>query len=112
MGNLISSILNGLDDLFTSDEERLKAEAKLTEILTKHDTSSQRINEADAKGNWFQSSWRPLLAYICVFSFIYNLVQPLFGLPKHDLTSATEMLYYLLGYASLRSFEKIKGVVK
>ena len=27
-----------------------------------------KVNQAEAKGNWFQSSWRPLIGWICGLS--------------------------------------------
>lgn len=110
---IISDILAGFDKLFTSDAERLDAQNKLLEIFSKHDASAQELNKLDAVGNVLQRSWRPLLAYGCVIAFIYSgVVVPIFGLPVVELKVATEMLYYLLGYSGLRTFEKFSDKIK
>jgi hypothetical protein len=31
------------------------------------------VNKEEAKGNWFQSSWRPATAWICVIGMAYQL---------------------------------------
>ena len=74
-----------------------------------------RINEAEAKGNWFQSSWRPATAWVCVLGFAVNfLVSPLaapfgFVVPQADMTAMMPVLLGMLGLAGARSFEKVKG---
>ena len=77
-----------------------------------------RINEAEAKGNWFQSSWRPATAWVCVLGFAVNfLISPLaapfgFIVPQADMTMMMPVLLGMLGLAGARSFEKVKGVGK
>ena len=75
-----------------------------------------KINIEEAKGNWFQSSWRPLTGYVCVLGFGVNfLVSPIaagFGvvIPQADTSTMMPVLMGLLGLGGLRSFEKTKGV--
>lgn len=110
---IIADILGSFDKLFTSDKERLDAQNKLLEIFAKHDSSAQELNKLDAVGNCLQRSWRPLLAYVCVIAFAYaGVVVPIFDLKPVDLSVATEMLYYLLGYAGMRTFEKYSNLKK
>lgn len=110
---IINDILKSFDNLFTSDEERLEAEKKLFSLFTEHDKSSMEINKLDAVGDTFQRNWRPLLAYVCVFTFAYaNFLAPVFKLTPIDTETTTQMLYYLLGYSGLRTIEKIKGISK
>tara|TARA_R100001594_G_scaffold146750_2_gene198606 strand:+ start:4466 stop:4846 length:381 start_codon:yes stop_codon:yes gene_type:complete len=77
-----------------------------------------KVNEADAKGNWFQSSWRPLTAYVCLSGFVINyLVSPLaapFGvvIPQVDVSMMLPILTGMLGLAGLRSYERVKKVGK
>ena len=74
------------------------------------------INKEEAKGNWFQSSWRPATAWVCVLGFTVNfLVSPLaapFGvqIPQADMSIMMPVLMGMLGLAGARSFEKVKGV--
>ena len=63
-------------------EERAKAEraikAQLTEHLAKVDLAQIEVNKEEAKGNWFQSSWRPLTGWTCAASLAWTyLLQPM-----------------------------------
>ena len=76
------------------------------------------INKLDAKGNWFQSSWRPLAGYACVFGLIVNfLISPIaagfgFDIPQADAGVMMPLLLGMLGLGGARSVERIKGVSK
>ena len=76
------------------------------------------INKEDAKGNWFQSSWRPATAWVCVLGFMVNfLISPLakpFGIeiPQVDTTVMLPVLMGMLGLGTLRTFERVKKVGK
>tara|TARA_R100001440_G_scaffold31689_1_gene50314 strand:- start:99 stop:488 length:390 start_codon:yes stop_codon:yes gene_type:complete len=75
-----------------------------------------KVNEQEAKGNWFQSSWRPLIGWICGLSLAINyLVSPIcagFGInvPQADMSVMMPLLLGMLGIGGLRSFEKVKKV--
>ena len=72
------------------------------------------VNKAAAKGNWFQSSWRPLIGWICGLSLAINyMVSPImagFGIviPQADMTVMMPLLFGMLGISGLRSFDKYK----
>ena len=72
------------------------------------------VNKAEAKGNWFQSSWRPLIGWICGLSLAINyMVSPImagFGIviPQADMTVMMPLLFGMLGVSGLRSFDKYK----
>jgi hypothetical protein len=74
-----------------------------------------KVNEAEAKGNWFQSSWRPATAWVCVLGFLVNfLVSPLcagFGIiiPQADTATMLPVLMGMLGLAGMRTAERLKG---
>ena len=76
------------------------------------------LNKADAKGTWFQSSWRPLCGHVCVLGLAVNfLISPIaagFGItvPQADMSVMMPVLMGMLGLGGLRSFEKTKGVAK
>ena len=76
------------------------------------------VNKEEAKGNWFQSSWRPATAWVCVVGMAVNfLIAPIcaaFGInvPQADTSVMMPVLMGLLGLGGLRSFEKTKGVSK
>ena len=61
------------------------------------------ILKLDAKGNWFQSSWRPLAGYVCVLGLAINfLIAPIcagFGIsiPQADTSVMMPLLLGMLG---------------
>ena len=115
--------VTGLLDKFIQDKD---TKAQLAhDIGTMAEKHGQEIalaqialNTADAKGNWFQSSWRPLCGYICVLGLGVNfLISPLaagFGIviPQADMSVMMPVLMGMLGLGTLRTFERTKGLAK
>ena len=84
--NVIGDIGKVIDNLFTSDEERRAARNKIMQVLKEKELELQKMQTdviiAEAKGNWIQRSWRPLLMLSFGFIVIYNkFAAPLFGWP-------------------------------
>lgn len=90
---LIDSTTSGLDKLFTSDEERLKAQAQLKELEVKIETSlnehmtevvkAQRsvLEKELTHGSWIAKNWRPMLMVFFMACMVYPyLVYPLLKL--------------------------------
>jgi phenylpyruvate tautomerase PptA (4-oxalocrotonate tautomerase family) len=75
-----------------------------------------KVNIEEAKGNWFQSSWRPLIGWICGLSLAINyMVSPIlagFGIiiPQADMSVMMPLLFGMLGIAGMRSYDKTKKV--
>ena len=73
-----------------------------------------KVNQAEAKGNWFQSSWRPLIGWICGLSLAINyMVSPIlagFGIiiPQADMSVMMPLLLGMRGIGGMRSFDKLK----
>ena len=73
------------------------------------------VLKADAKGNWFQSSWRPLIGWICGLSMGINyMVSPImagFGvtIPQADMSVMMPLMFAMLGISGMRSYDKYKG---
>jgi|TARA_R110000737_G_scaffold326735_1_gene340595 hypothetical protein len=130
---LITTILPSVMDIagrfLPEDKEKRAAaereiEAKLTESLANIDLAQLAINKEDAKGNWFQSGWRPFIGWSCGFALAYTYVmQPIltFGLaqagylidlPAVNLGEMMPVLMGMLGLGGLRTFEKVKGINK
>ena len=76
------------------------------------------INKAEAQGNWFQASWRPLCGYVCVLGLAVNfLISPIaagfgFVVPQADMSTMLPVLTGMLGLAGMRSWEKSKRISK
>jgi hypothetical protein len=133
MIGLVSAVLPAVTDIVgrflpEDKEERAKAEraikASLTEHLAKVDLAQIDVNKLEAKGNWFQSSWRPLTGWTCAASLAWTyLLQPmasfvlaqtghLVDLPALDMSQMMPILLGMLGLGGLRSWERTKGVGK
>ena len=113
-GSVVKDLLEGLDNLFTSKEEKIQAENVIKQILLQKQLELQKMQTdiiiAEAKGNWLQRSWRPILMLSFGFIVIYvKFIGPLFGLPIPEL----ELEFWELlkigigGYVVGRSAEKI-----
>lgn len=116
----IEAIGNTFDQLFTSDEERLQAEAVLTKLAQKPHILQAEINKIEAgHRSMFVAGWRPMIGWVCgvglAFPFIANpILQWATGdpgpvLPTEALTS---MVLALLGLGTLRTVEKLQGKSK
>lgn len=113
--------VTGLLERFIPDADTKQKLAH--EIATLSDRYAQelavaqiKLNTAEAKGNWFQSSWRPATGWVCVLALGVNyLVSPIaagFGLeiPQADGSTLMPILMGLLGIGGMRSFEKTKQI--
>lgn len=113
-GSVVKDLLGGLDSLFTSKEEKIKAENVIKSILIEKELELQRMQTdiiiTEAKGNWLQRSWRPILMLAFGFIVIYvKFVAPLFGLPVPPLENEFWNLLQLGigGYVIGRTGEKM-----
>lgn len=115
--------VTGLLDKFIPDADTKQKIAH--EIATMSDRHAQelavaqiKLNTEEAKGNWFQSSWRPATGWVCVLGFAVNfLISPLaagFGIdiPQADTSVMMPVLMGMLGLGTMRTAERLKGVGK
>ena len=113
-GGVVKQIGDVIDNLFTSDEERANAKIKVLEVLKEQQLELQKLQTeiivAEAKGNWLQRSWRPILMLAFGFIVIYvKFVAPLFDLKIPELENEFWNLLQIGigGYVVGRSAEKI-----
>jgi len=115
--------VSGLLDKFIPDADQKAALAhEISTMSEKHFQEIQlqqiEVLKLDAKGNWFQSSWRPLAGYCCVMGLFVNfLVSPIaagFGveIPQADAGVMMPLLLGMLGLSGGRTYERSKGVSK
>jgi len=112
--NVIGEIGKVIDNLFTSEEERTNAKNKVFQLLQEKELELQKMQTdiiiAEAKGNWLQRSWRPILMLSFGFIIIYSkFIAPLFGLaiPELELEFWELLKIGIGGYVIGRSAEKI-----
>lgn len=117
LSEIISPVMDSLDELVTSDEERLQIKARLfdaqnqmsmkvMEYETKLIDAKAEVITAEAQGqSWMQRNWRP----ITMLTFLVLVVCDSFGLLAFRLTEEAWTLLQigLGGYVVGRSAEKI-----
>ena len=116
-GTVFKDVGKVLDDLFTSDEERIEAKNKVFKILQEKELQLQKMQTdiilSESKCNWIQRSWRPILMLAFGFIIIYcKFLALLFSLPVPELEPEFWNLLQLGigGYVVGRSGEKIMQV--
>ena len=103
-----------VDNLFTSEEERLNARNQIFKVLQDAQLELQKMQTeiivAEAKGNWLQRSWRPILMLSFGFIVIYvKFLAPVFGftIPILEIEFWELLKIGIGGYVVGRSAEKI-----
>ena len=119
---LIGPVTSILDKFIPDADEKAKLAHEIATMSEKHaqEIALQQIEvlKLDAKGNWFQSSWRPLAGYTTVLGLMVNfLISPIaagFGvdIPQADAGVMMPLLLGMLGLGGARSWERVKGVGK
>jgi|TARA_B110000902_G_C14199861_1_gene547313 hypothetical protein len=120
--SLIAPITGLLDKWIPDADTKQEIAFELATMSERHaqelSVAQIKLNTAEAKGNWFQSSWRPATGWVCVLGFAVNfLVSPIaagFGvvIPQADTSVMMPVLMGLLGLGGMRSFERSKGIGK
>lgn len=125
VGKAVDGIFNGLDKLFTSDDERENAKRLMQVIKDKPHLLQGEITLQEAKHrSVFVAGWRPAIGWVCATGLCYHfLVLPFAGLisafwrpdvvlPTLDVSELMTLVLSLLGLGGLRTFEKKTGVSK
>lgn len=120
VASLIGPVTGLLDKFIPDADTKQKIAHEIATLATKqaHENAMAQValNTAEAKGNWFQSGWRPATGWICVLALAVNyLVSPLaagFGLviPQADGGTLMPILMGMLGLGGMRSYEKTKNI--
>jgi len=130
-GGLVDSVGKIVDELHTSEEEKAQAKIKLQELENQLKLKQMDINLADAKstatgiGGTLQRMWRPLIGISCSLAIMWEFVLKQFivfflavfkvetlPLPTLDMGVLMPLVMSLLGMATLRTYEKQKGISK
>jgi len=122
---IAGSVMEGLDDLFTSDEEKATATLKMAELLQKpHNLQAMANIEGAKHSSVFVAGWRPAIGWVCAIGLGYQfLILPFAGLinafyalpaelPTIQAAELSTLVMSLLGLGGLRSYEKAKGLTK
>jgi hypothetical protein len=117
----INAIGNVVDNLFTSDDERLTHEEVKLRLMQKPQMAQAEINKVQAQHrSTFVAGARPFLMWVCgvglAMAFIINPLIEYFSygdkLINVPLGAMMELTLAMLGLATLRTVEKLNGVSK
>ncbi len=121
IGSILGPARDIIDEIITSDEERLQAQTKLLQVesaltakLLEYDTAltkaRQEIIVAEAKSESFITrSWRPITALVFTSIIAWNhMVVPVFGVPSMGTPDQLwEVMKIMIGgYVISRGAEK------
>lgn len=133
LGGIVSTVGQIIDDLVTTDKERLEAEIEMRKLGIEErridaDLAKGQIevNKEDAKhDSVFVAGARPFIMWVCGFAFAYvAILEPLlrfaskvwFGyageFPTIDTDLTLQVLFGILGLGAYRTAEKFKGVAR
>ena len=116
-GNISLDVNNLVDNIITTDEERITLKTKLKEILKQAESSAQeqvtRRWEADSKAGWLPANIRPLtLAFLIISTVLLVFIDSgtiNFNVAERWVSLLEITLLTTVGaYFGSRGFEKIK----
>lgn len=118
------------DRLFTSDEERLQAQAVLEKLTQHQDELQVELNKIEAaSASVFVAGWRPAIGWVCAASLaVYYIPRFVVGtsmwcaaawgqsvlppMPEMGIGDILGLVGSLLGMSWLRTTEKKAGVAR
>lgn len=132
IGTVIDSVGKVIDDLHTSDKERLEIVLREKELDQRIDLEQINVNNSEAQHqSIFVAGWRPAVGWVGVAALAYQfLLYPLFQWawvllqsngyvpaemkppPLLDADQLWVILSGILGIAGMRTYEKRQGVAR
>lgn len=130
VGGLVQGIGNILDNIFTSDEERAKAQLAMEKVAQLPMLQQIEVNLKEAEHpSTFVAGWRPAVGWMCTLGIGYQFIlRPLLdwvaslatafsghtwtAAPKLDVVELITLLLAMLGVAGYRTYEKLSGVAR
>lgn len=125
-GPIASGLFGLIDQLFTSDDERMAAKLKVLELEKSGELAQIAVNAQEAQHtSLFVAGWRPFIGWVCGFAFTWTfLLYPILQfvvlvlgvpldlslLPVMDLSEMMPVLLGMLGLGAMRSYERRNGV--
>jgi hypothetical protein len=126
----ITPIINKVLDLIPNENERARAreqlESDLQKAINQAAADQREINKVEAShASILVAGWRPGIGWVCVLGCAWAFfIQPIatwsiqvFDLPVNSLPNIPtdylmELVFAMLGFGTLRTIEKSKGVAK
>lgn len=119
IGAAVGAVGTLLDELFTSDDERLEKKVLLQRLSQQPQLAQVALNATEASHkSVFVAGWRPYIGWVLGTALALNLlVFPILSLfsvptPVIDSNITLGLLGSMLGTYGSRSWEKTKGVAR
>lgn len=126
ISGIVEAVGGIIDQVYTSDKERLAAEIELRKLDQTIDLAQIDVNKTEAAStSIFVAGWRPAIGWTCGAAFAYaSVLEPLlrfgakvwFGyagdFPVIDTDLTIQVLFGILGLGALRTAEKVRGVAR
>ncbi len=126
IGGVIREAGGIIDDVWTSDEERLQAQYLEKKLEAAPHLGQIKINKTEAgHASWFVAGWRPAVGWVIALGLSYAIIfEPILGWffayfapdmaapPKVDGAQLLSLLGMMLGLAGARSWEKVHGAAR
>lgn len=123
---LLAPIFSDLVSRIPDPEARTRAatetQAKLLDLLAQQDQAQVEVNKIEAASdNVFVAGWRPFIGWTCGAALAWQYiglpiaaavavnVNPAVVLPSIGSDNLMELVFAMLGFGGLRTYEKIKG---
>lgn len=126
----VDAVGEAFDKIFTSEEERMAAQAVLVKLKQNPLEWQVALNKIEAQSsNLFKSGWRPFIGWTCGFSLALFYI-PQFGTaaiiwvitcvstgqvvpyPVTNISGLMELVIGMLGFGALRTLEKFGRITK
>ena len=97
LSGLIGPVTGIINKVVPDKDEAARLAHEISTMADRHAqalaVAQIEVNRAEAAGNWFQASWRPLCGYVCVLGLAVNfLISPIaagfgFVVPQADMST-------------------------
>ena len=128
-GNAVKAIGDTVDNIFTSDEERLEKKNEAlkanreydyleNKLLSEQNTAQAEVNKVEAAStSLFVAGWRPAIGWVGALALFYQfIIYPLLCWipnvvipPPPNSEALYPLILGMLGIGTMRSFDKLKG---
>ncbi len=127
-GDTVKAIGDTLNNLFTSDEERMEKKNEIlktnreydlqeNKLIAEQNIAQTEVNKAEAESSsLFVAGWRPAIGWVGAISLFYQFIAypmllwlPVTPPPQIDTSQLYPIIMGMLGLAGLRSYDKAQG---
>lgn len=119
---IIGELVDRIPDPAARDKAASEAQAKLLDLMAQQNQAQAEVNRVEAAStSVFVAGWRPFIGWTCGAALAWQYVglpiaaavavnvDPAIVLPSINGDYLMELVFAMLGFGGLRTFEKLKG---